>query len=172
MTTKVHQCRISCVIAFEKIRVFRINRVLSTVAVNIWMRWKRGHVQVTIQSQLHLKIFNQLSVTLHGIYLMKIFTRRNKSQRFLTCNRVIHSRYLSDENIYKKEQITEVFNLQPSDSFLAAVNKLLSKFKLKKNQDKLLQEFNGFSNADWKEYFHPCSDPKVVFLMLIHLLRN
>ena len=41
-------------------------------------------------------------------------------------------RYLSDENIYKKEQITEVFNQQPSDSFLAAMNKPLSKFKLKK----------------------------------------
>ena len=41
--------------------------------------------------------------------------------------------YLSDENIYKKEQITEVFNLRPSDSFLAAMNKLLSKFKLMKN---------------------------------------
>ena len=41
-------------------------------------------------------------------------------------------RYLSDENIYKKEQITEDFNQQPSDSFLAAMNKLLSKFKLKK----------------------------------------
>ena len=78
-------------------------------------------------------------------------------------------RYLSDENIYKKEQITEVFNLQPSDSFLAAMSKLLSKFTLKKNQDKLLQEFYGLGNANWKEYFHPCSDPKVVFLMLIHL---
>ena len=78
-------------------------------------------------------------------------------------------RYLSDENIFKKEQITEVFNLQPSDSFLAAMNKLLSKFKLKKNQDKLLQEFYGLANANWKEYFHPCSDPKVVFPMLMHL---
>ena len=59
-------------------------------------------------------------------------------------------RYLSDENIYKKEQITEIFKLQPSDSFLAAMNKLLSKFKLKKNQDKLLQECYGLANANWK----------------------
>ena len=78
-------------------------------------------------------------------------------------------RYLSDENIFKKEQITEVFNLQPSDSFLAVMNKLLAKFKLKKKQDKLLQEFYGLAIANWKEYFHPCSDPKVVFLILMHL---
>ena len=49
------------------------------------------------------------------------------------------------------------------------MNKLLSKFKLKKKQDKLLQEFYGLGNANWKEYFHFCSDPKVVFLMLIYL---
>lgn len=78
-------------------------------------------------------------------------------------------RYLTDEKIYKQEQITEIFNLQPSDSFIAAMDKLLSKFQSKKNQDKFLQEFYGMTKANWEEFFHPCTDPKVVFLMLIHL---
>lgn len=78
-------------------------------------------------------------------------------------------RFLADEKIYKEEQIAEVFKLQPSDSFVKNISSLLLKFKRKKSQDKFLKEFYGTTNANWKEYFHPYNDKKIVFLMLIHL---
>ena len=48
------------------------------------------------------------------------------------------------------------------------MNGVLSKFKRRKNHNKLLKEFYGETNANWEEYF-PSKDRKIVFLMLIHL---
>ena len=78
-------------------------------------------------------------------------------------------RYLVDEKLYRKEHSAEVFKLEPSDSFVSFINQLLLKYKRKKNQDKLLKEFYGNTNSNWKEYFHPYEEKKFVFLMLIHL---
>ena len=70
---------------------------------------------------------------------------------------------------FEEEHTAEIFKLKPSDSFVNFINQLLTKFKRKRNQDKLLKEFYGGTNSNWKEYFHPCKEKKVVFLMLIHL---
>ena len=78
-------------------------------------------------------------------------------------------RHLIDEKLYKEEHTSEVFKLQPSDSFVSFINQLLLKFNRKKNQDKFLKEFYGKTNSNWKEYFHPYGEKKIVFLMLIHL---
>ncbi|XP_028405245.1 uncharacterized protein LOC114527750 [Dendronephthya gigantea] len=78
-------------------------------------------------------------------------------------------RHLVDEKLYRKEHTAEVFKLQPSKSFVTFANQLLVKFKRRSNQDKLLKEFYGSTNSNWREYFHPCDNKKVVFLMLIHL---
>ncbi|CAB4036894.1 Hypothetical predicted protein, partial [Paramuricea clavata] len=78
-------------------------------------------------------------------------------------------KHLTDEKLYKKEDIAEVLNLQPTDSFVKFLNSILSKFKNRKNHNKLLQQFYGKTNAYWEEYFHPCKAQKIVFLMLIHL---
>lgn len=76
---------------------------------------------------------------------------------------------LVDENIYQKKQVDEVFNLKPNGSFLEAVNALLHKFKRKKDRDIFIKEYYGKMYGSWKEYFHPLSDHKVVFLMLVNL---
>jgi hypothetical protein len=78
-------------------------------------------------------------------------------------------RHLVDEKLYKKERTPEIFKLHPSESFVSFVNQSLLKFKRKRNQDKFLKEFFGNSYANWKEYFHPYGEQKMVFLMLIHL---
>lgn len=78
-------------------------------------------------------------------------------------------RYLTDEKLYKSEQVAEVFKLEPSQSFVAFLNEILLKLKRKKSKDKFLKEFYGNTNAHWKEYFHPYPNKKIVFLMLIHL---
>ena len=49
------------------------------------------------------------------------------------------------------------------------MNALLHKFHRKKDRDKLMQEYYGKIYASWTEYFHPCKDQKVVFLMLMSL---
>ena len=76
---------------------------------------------------------------------------------------------LTDEKIYPAKQVAAVFKLHPSKSFIQDVNALLHKFHRKKDRDKLMQEYYGKMYASWKEYFHPCKDQKVVFLMLINL---
>ena len=78
-------------------------------------------------------------------------------------------RHLVDEKLYKEERTAEIFKLHPSDSFVSFVNQMLLKFKRRRNQDQFLKEFYGNSYANWKEYFHPCEEQKIVFLMLIHL---
>ena len=77
--------------------------------------------------------------------------------------------HLTDEKLHKKEYIAEVSKLHPSDSFVQFLNTILSKFKRRKNHNKLLEQFYGKTTAHWKEYFNPCKDQKIVFLMLIHL---
>ena len=77
--------------------------------------------------------------------------------------------HLKNERLYKEEHIAEVLKLQPSDSFVKFLNTILSKFKRRKNHNKLLEQFYGNTNAYWEEYFNPCKDQKIVFLMLIHL---
>lgn len=78
-------------------------------------------------------------------------------------------KYLSDESIYKKEHIAEIFGLRPSASFVSAMNDILKKFYGNRDQDKMLQRFYGETSKNWKEYFIPCEDQKIVNLMLIHL---
>jgi hypothetical protein len=78
-------------------------------------------------------------------------------------------RYLTDEKLYKPEQTTEVFKLEPSESFVKFLNDILHKVKRKKSKDQFLREFYGKTNTHWQEYFHPYPDKKMVFLMLIHL---
>ena len=78
-------------------------------------------------------------------------------------------RHLVDEKLYKKEQTAEIFKLHPSKSFVSFVNQLLLKFKRKRNQDKFLKDFYGNLHANWKEYFHPYGEQKIVFLMVIRL---
>ncbi|XP_028392704.1 uncharacterized protein LOC114517561 [Dendronephthya gigantea] len=78
-------------------------------------------------------------------------------------------RHLVDEKLYKEEQTAEIFKLSPTDLFVSFVNQLLLKFKRKRNQDKFLTEFYGNSYANWKKFFHPYGEQKIVFLMLIHL---
>ena len=77
--------------------------------------------------------------------------------------------YLTDEKLYKPEQILDVFKLEPSESFVNFLNDIMVKFKRKKSKDKFLKQFYGNTNAHWREYFHPYHDKKTVFLMLIHL---
>ena len=76
---------------------------------------------------------------------------------------------MTDEKLYKPEQISEVFKLEPSESFVNFLNDIVLKFKRKKSKDKLMKEFYGDTNVHWQEYFRPYSDKKIVFLMLIHL---
>ena len=77
--------------------------------------------------------------------------------------------HLTDEKLYKKERIAEVLKLKPSESFVKFLNNILSKFKRQKNHNKLLEQFYGKTTAHWEEYFNPCKDQQIVFLMLIYL---
>ena len=78
-------------------------------------------------------------------------------------------KYLTDEKIYPAKQVADVFTLKPSESFIKCVNALLHKFHRKKDRDKFMKAFFGNMYGSWKEYFHPCNDHKVVFLMLVNL---
>ena len=77
--------------------------------------------------------------------------------------------YLTDKKLYKPKQISEVFKLEPSESFVNFLNDIVLKFKRKKSKDKFTKEFYGNTNPHWQEYFRPYPDKKIVFLMLIHL---
>ena len=52
---------------------------------------------------------------------------------------------------------------------MRVLDELLLIFERKRSHDKCLKEFYGKTNSNWKEYFHPYGDKKIVFLMLIHL---
>ena len=58
-------------------------------------------------------------------------------------------RYLADEKHYMQEHIGEVFQLQPSDSFVEMINNMYWKFKIKRKKDKdnFLRQFYGIN---WK----------------------
>ena len=53
-------------------------------------------------------------------------------------------------------------------SFVTFLNDNFGKFR-KKNKDKLFRGFYCGINKHWQEHFHPYSDKKIIFLMLIHL---
>ena len=59
-------------------------------------------------------------------------------------------RYLADEKHYMQEHIGEVFQLQPSDSFVEMINNMLLKYKIirKKDKDNFLREFY---EINWKK---------------------
>lgn len=76
---------------------------------------------------------------------------------------------LTDEKIYPAKQVADVFTLQPSKSFLKDLNTMLHKFHRKNDRDKFMKEFYGKMYGSWKEYFHPFTDHKVVFLMLVNM---
>ena len=77
-------------------------------------------------------------------------------------------RHSVDEKLYKEDRTAEIFKLHLSESFVSFVNQSLWKFK-RRNEDNFLREFYGNSYANWREYFHPYGEQKMVFLMLIHL---
>ena len=62
-----------------------------------------------------------------------------------------------------------MLTLRPNKAFVQDINPLLHKFNCKKDRDKFMQEYYGKMYALWKEYFQPCQDHKVAFLMLIKL---
>lgn len=76
---------------------------------------------------------------------------------------------LKDEKIYPGKQVDAVFTLRPSEAFVQDINALLHKFHCKKDRDKFMQEYYGKMYALWREYFQPCEDHKVAFLILINL---
>ena len=76
---------------------------------------------------------------------------------------------LTDEKIYPETYVTPVFDLKPSKSFIENVNGLLHKFHRKNDRDRFMKDYFGTMYRSWKEYFHPFSDQKVVFLMLVNL---
>ena len=76
---------------------------------------------------------------------------------------------LKDEKIYPAKQVDAVLTLRPNKAFVQDINALLHKFHCKKDRDKFMQEYYGKMYALWKEYFQPCKDHKVAFLMLINL---
>ena len=78
-------------------------------------------------------------------------------------------RHLSDEKLYKEEHISEIFKLKPSPLFVKFLNSLLSNFTRKNNLEKFLREFLSKTHSNWREYFSPHENRKVVFLLLIHL---
>ena len=63
--------------------------------------------------------------------------------------------HLTDEKLYKKEHIAKVLKLKSSESFVKFLNNILSKFKRRKNHNKLLEQFYGKTTAHWEEYFNP-----------------
>ena len=76
---------------------------------------------------------------------------------------------LKDEKIYPTKQVDAVLTLRPNKAFVQDINALLHKFHCKKDRDRFMQEYYGKMYALWKEYFQPCKDHKVAFLMLINL---
>ena len=74
---------------------------------------------------------------------------------------------LKDEKIYPAKQVDAVLTLRPNKVFAQDINVLLHKFHCKKDRDKFMQDRKMY--ALWKEYFQPCKDHKVAFLMLINL---
>ena len=52
------------------------------------------------------------------------------------------------------------------------MNGLLHKFCCKNDRDKFMKEFFGKMYGLWREYFHPCSDQKAVFLMVVNLAER
>jgi hypothetical protein len=78
-------------------------------------------------------------------------------------------KFLTDEKIYPKKLVAEVFNMQPSKSFVDDINALLDKFHRKNDRDRFMKEYYGKMYGSWKEYFHPFSNHKVVFMMLVNL---
>ena len=78
-------------------------------------------------------------------------------------------KFLTDEKIYPKKLVAEVFNMQPSKSFVDDINALLDKFHGKNDRYRFMKEHYGKMYGSWKEYFHPFSNQKVVFMMLVNL---
>ena len=76
---------------------------------------------------------------------------------------------LKDEKFYPKKEIALVSSLLPSACFVKDMNGLLHKFCRKNDRDKFMKEFFGKMYGSWREYFHPCSDQKAVFLMVVNL---
>ena len=76
---------------------------------------------------------------------------------------------LKDEKIYPAKQVDAVLTLRPNKAFVQDINALLHKFHCKKDRDKFMQEYYGKMYALWKEFFQPCKDHKVAFLMLLNL---
>ena len=77
--------------------------------------------------------------------------------------------FLTDVKIYPKKLVAEVFNMQPSKSFVDDINALLDKFHHKNDRDRFMKEYYGKMYGSWKEYFHAFSNHKVVFMMLVNL---
>ena len=76
---------------------------------------------------------------------------------------------LKDEKIYPAKQVDAMLTSRPNKAFVQDINALLHKFHCKKDRDKFMQEYYGKMYALWKEYFQPCKDHKVAFLILINL---
>ena len=79
---------------------------------------------------------------------------------------------LTDEKIYSSKQVADVFTMKPSKSFLEDVNALLHRFRRRQDRDKFMKEFYAKMYGNWKEYFNPCNDHKVVFLMVVDLTER
>ena len=79
-------------------------------------------------------------------------------------------KFLADEKMYPEEKLTQVSNLRPNKSFLADINAQLHRFYCKNHRDRFMKDFfSTMYYGSWKEYFKPCDDHVVVFMMLVHL---
>ena len=78
-------------------------------------------------------------------------------------------KFLADEKMYPEEKVTQVSNLRPNKSFLADINAQLHRFYRKNDRDWFMKDFFSTMYGSWKEYFKPCDDHVVVFMMLVHL---
>ena len=78
-------------------------------------------------------------------------------------------KFLADEKMYPEKKVTKVSNLRPSKSFLADINTQLHRFYRKNDRDRFMKDFFSNMHGSWKEYFKPCDDHIVVFMMLVHL---
>ena len=78
-------------------------------------------------------------------------------------------KFLEDEKMYPEKKVTQVSNLRPSKSFLADINTQLHRFYRKNDRDRFMKDFFSNMYGSWKEYFKPCDDHIVVFMMLVHL---
>ena len=52
-------------------------------------------------------------------------------------------KFLTDEKIYPEKLVAEVFNMQPSKSFIDDINALLDKFHRKNDWDRFMKEYYG-----------------------------